>query len=134
MCHKLHAVYRYQPALRTDQLRDYDRLHAIRHATGAKVFTDLRDDDHDDGNLDGQGRRVKVHFNPEPEQSDDESSSLDDIIGGHVQDQERTFIGDGGAESEAAELNGEDEEADEEDDEEDSGDDSGEEEDEDDHH
>ena len=39
---------------------------------------DLRDDD--DGNLDGQEQQVNPHFNPEPAQSDDESSSLDDII------------------------------------------------------
>ena len=63
---------------------------------------------------------MKAHFNLEPEQSDDESSSLDDIIDRHVQDQEHTFIGDGGAESEAAELNEEDKEADVEVDEEDS--------------
>ena len=71
---------------------------------------------------------MKACFNLEPEQSDDESSSLDDIIDQHVQDQEHTFIDDGRAESEAVALNKEDEEADEEDDEEDSGDDSGEEE------
>ena len=39
---------------------------------------------------------MKAHFNLEPEQSDDESSSLDDIIDQHVQDQEHTFIDDGG--------------------------------------
>ena len=43
-----------------------------------------------------------------------------------MQDQEHTFIDDGGAASEAVELDEEDEEADEEDDEEDSGDGSGE--------
>ena len=72
---------------------------------------------------------MKARFNPEPEQSDDESSSLDDIIDRHVQDQEHTFIDDGGAESEAVALDEEDKEADEKDDEEDSRDDSGEEED-----
>ena len=39
------ARNRYQTTLRADQLRGYDKLHAARHATGAKVFTDLRDDD-----------------------------------------------------------------------------------------
>ena len=72
---------------------------------------------------------LKANFNPEPEQSDDESLSYDVIIDRHVQDQEHTFIDDGGAESETVALDEEDEAADEEDDEEDSGDDSGEEED-----
>ena len=120
-----------QTTLRTDQLRDYDKVHATGHAIGAKVFTDLHHDD--DGTLDGQERRVGAHCNPEPDQSDDESSSLDDTTDRHVQDQDlehaHAFIDDGGAESEAAELNEEDEEDDAEGDEEDCRDDSGEEED-----
>ena len=65
---------------------------------------------------------MKAHFNPEPEQSDDESLSYDVIIGRHVtvQDQGHTFIDNGRAESEAAELNEEDKEADDEADDEDS--------------
>ena len=62
---------RYQTTLRTDQLHDYDRLHATRHATGAKVSMDLRDDD--DGDLDRQERRVRARLNPVPAQPDDES-------------------------------------------------------------
>ena len=50
---------RYQTTLRTDQLHDYDRLHATRHATGAKVSTGLRDDD--DGDLD---RQERARLNP----------------------------------------------------------------------
>ena len=46
------ARERYQTALRPDQLRDYDEFHATRHATGARVSTDLKDDD--DGDLDRQ--------------------------------------------------------------------------------
>ena len=64
---------------------------------------------------------MKAHFNPEPEQADDESLSYDVIIGQHVmvQDQGHTFIANGRAESKAA-LNEEDKEADEEADDEDS--------------
>ena len=93
-------------------------------------MTDLKDDDDDD--LDRQERHVRARLNPVPAQPDDESASLDDIIDQHVQDQGNTFIGDGGAESEAEELDEEDELANEEDDEEDSGEDIGEEEDDDD--
>ena len=75
---------------------------------------------------------MRARLNPVPAQPDDESASLDDIIDQHVQDQGNTFIGDGGAESEAEELDEEDELANEEDDEEDSGEDIGEEEDDDD--
>ena len=84
------ARNRYQTTLRADQLRDYDKLHAARHATGAKVFTDLRDDD--DGELDRQERRVRARLNPAPAKSDDESESVDDVIDRHAQAFNQTFI------------------------------------------
>ena len=100
---------RYQTTLRTDQLHDYDRLHATRHATGAKVSTDLRDDD--DGDLDRQERRVRARLNPEPAESDDSSESVDGVLDRHAQayNQDNAFIDDGGADSEAEELDEEDE-------------------------
>ena len=73
---------------------------------------------------------MKACFNLEPEQSDDESSSLDDIIDQHVQDQEHTseallMMAELRARK-AVELNEEDGGAGEDDNEEDSRDDSNE--------
>ena len=96
------ARKRYQTTLRADwyQLRDYDKLHATRHATGAKVSTDLRDRDDDDGDLDRQERRVRARLNPAPAKSDDESECVDDVIDRHAQacNQDNAFISDGEAE------------------------------------
>ena len=51
-----HASRHARDQLQTDQLCDYDALHAtrvrVRYATGAQVLTDLEDDD--DGDLDRQ--------------------------------------------------------------------------------
>ena len=70
------ACNKYQVTLQTDQLHNNNTLPASAHAIGAKVFMDLQDDD--DGDSDDQECWVKACFNPEPEQSDDESSSSDD--------------------------------------------------------
>ena len=84
------ARNRYQTTLRADQLRDYGKLHAARHAAGAKAFTGHRDDD--DGDFDRQKRRVRARLNPAPAKSEDESESVDDVIGRHAQAFNQTFI------------------------------------------
>ena len=104
-----HASRHARDQLRTDQLRDCDALHATRHATGAQVLTDLEDDDN--GDLDRQERRVRARLNPEPAESDDSSESVDGVLDRHAQayNQDDAFIDDGGADSEAEELDEEDE-------------------------
>ena len=54
---------------------------------------------------------MRARLNPEPAESDDSSESIDDVIDRHAQayNQDNASIDDGGADSEAEELDEEDE-------------------------